>query len=599
MKSLENGNAAMNRPASERPAPKKKPELRLINSPEVKSDFSDDEIVDANQTPRAKQAAGMDAFRAMARNDKKRDREEAGYEQLPSDVLEDEPVELSSDDLEDVPETEADQALAEFANSPRIKESNEVARLMEQSKQNIAAIEARIARAKSATEKAKLEKELTQLESALELAKIDFEAKARAEQRSMEHAAQAHFAGERAHAEGAEAGMAEQMHREEAFENELEIDGEGRITDMKNVPAVSVGAFYRAMAPAMQKINQEITLASKTLTGRARDRRIAQLESEAQVWLRMEDEASLATERGESDEKGIVRNEFFIPVDVVIPEGFDKSEAETLSIESEEDLEGKIESLKAQDAELTELIGQASEILWNLEDTKQWEKVEQREAMSTMLKAAENLKQRRIEGIGRELEVLRKLDTPQNLDLRSQRLTTLMQQAENYTSHLQSLLKKMNKKSGDLDSSDIQKAIDKMEGQEIGYKNDLASWQKDPIRKEAMQARHEELAQDVHDLEGEYNQLKNAPELTFDMGKTAKEAISKADAETQEAKTEYWNAVVGLKDQLHEFLAQKAKNAEELAAILLERAGREEFDIDLSDLEPEVVEAVAKMDKAA
>ena len=167
----------------------------------------------------------------------------------------------------------------------------------------------------------------------------------------------------------------------------------------------------------------------------------------------------------------------------------------------------------------------------------------------------------------------------------------------------------MNKKSkeGQLqDDASIHKAIDKMETQALGYKNDLASWQSDPIREEAMQARHEELAQDMQDLVTDRDIWQRTPDLTFDMGKTTKEAIMKADAETQGARTEYWNAVVGLRDQLHEFLAEKAKNAEELAAILLERASRESIDVDMSEFdaandieleaEPEKVEEV-KMEK--
>ena len=263
--------------------------------------------------------------------------------------------------------------------------------LIEEKRKSIAKIEARIASAKSATERAKLRKEQIEAESALNLAKMDAGAKMREEMRNKEHEARMHFIGERAHAEGAEFGREVQGIRESEYANELEIDEEANITGLKNVPSVSVEAFYRAMGPAMNTINEQIVAASNELKGSARNRRLAELEIEANMWFDMEKKAK--------EEKVPVRNEFYLPIDVVLPEGLSKSEAETLSIESGEDLDQRIEWLKAQDAELTKLIEEAGEVLWSVGDESA-----EKKALSEFIKGADAFRRIRSNGIDRELK---------------------------------------------------------------------------------------------------------------------------------------------------------------------------------------------------
>jgi hypothetical protein len=591
MKNFEAGNAARPIPPSERPGAKRKnPDIRLVTRP---VDLTADAIEEPEDITNDAEVAFEDSGLELIEDRSKLSKKNRSLPQPKKRTY------VNQEDEAAPRPTQEQMAAYEAKNSQDL----EAYRALVQEKQaSIAQIEERIAHLKAGTERAKMEKERIELESALNLAKMDFEAKEREENLSMQHAADSHFAGERAHAEGAEFGRAVQGIREAEYANELSIDEEGNITGLKNVPSISPEVLYRAMGPAMNKINEQILAASKELKGSARNRRLAELETEANMWFDMEKKAQ--------EEKGPIRNEFYLPIDVVLPDGLSKSEAETLSIESEKDLDQRIESLKAQDAELTKLVEEASEVLWNLDDSKEWGPARQKIALSKFLKAADAYLPIRNEGIDRELEVLRKLDQPENLDVRSQRLTMLARQAEDDTSSLRGMLGKTDKKSkgGQLrDNASLQKAIDKMEGQASEYKNDLMSWRQDPLREEAMQARHEDLQEDMTALEHERNQRdrimpfyvdtttdflnnKNAEITTRSWGKNEVRGREKIHKAAEQAEIPYRAFIEGMQDRLHGLLREKAKNADELAAILLEKEARKGIDVDVSDLIDESVD---------
>ena len=135
-----------------------------------------------------------------------------------------------------------------------------------------------------------------------------------------------------------------------------------------------------------------------------------------------------------------------------------------------------------------------------------------------------------------------------------------------------------------------------------------------------MQARHEELQEDMRALEFERDQRDwmrpvvrdastaflskgnaiSSEDAVRPFGKSEVQGSARREREAIEAESAFQKNVREAKQRLQALTDERAKNADELSAILLEKEDRKtiEVDVDLSDVEAVIAAETARMEKA-
>jgi hypothetical protein len=444
------------------------------------------------------------------------------------------------------------------------------------------------------SEKARIEEQ-----HAREMAALEEEAAAVEAAAKEEHAEDMAFLnsaeGRRSVQEGIRASMAEELEaiRNERNGNEAELDmtENGEVKGLKNLTHVSLDSFRRAFPARMNAIRVETFQLLKQPSNIQRDSRLKALGVESGKWMQMYQVEKLMKRSDAEEKENLLHNLLFKQIDLVVPEGLTQSDAETLAITPEQELDRRMEVFKKQDVIITTLLDRASKTLWDIEETDEAKAFHQREALAEFLRGAEEFRRSRKEEAKREIDFLESLDQPDKLDVRGQKLNMLMAQAQEKITYLRNALGKTT----DVESvTSGKEAIDDLEQKISDYQKDLEEWHAHPIRQEAMDARHTDLQERIRDLQmkEEWNEMFttiHVPEADT-RGRIKEKSVKERMEDAKALKGAYLERVHAAKNAIIHLAREKAENAEMQAAIISERVDREletlEITVDLSDLNP-------------
>lgn len=446
-------------------------------------------------------------------------------------------------------------------------------------KDRIAERDANIARLEQSTEDFKAEKVAIEAQSAKRLKAIEIGSRANMAANAMAFEERAKPMREVAREIGREAGRQEVAREQAPMMAELEVSADGKITGLKNLLLVRPDSFVQAMSARMEAIKNETIHLLSVVRDNIDNDRLKALEQESQEWMEMYRDMKAMKDAGVSNENAHVNNRFYKNIDVVVPEGLDQSEAETIAITPEEELEARLEMLNTQDKKIDGLLQQAGEALREVDDTDIAKSAQEKRALSDFLKGAESYRAERKAMLQDKIALLEVMDRPEYLDVKSKKLNQLIQRSENQIVYLQHALQSVKEK-GTMDA--IKEKIDDVEGQMTTEKADLEEWQNYPLRQEALNARRVDLQEKIRSLK---MQSDRQDLVGYNPGPEATEAIHQSAEEAMKA---YRAEIVAARDQIHALIRQKADIANERAAILNERIDRElakfEYDVDLKDL---------------
>ncbi|MFA5130107.1 MAG: hypothetical protein WC477_04280 [Patescibacteria group bacterium] len=297
-------------------------------------------------------------------------------------------------------------------------------------------------------------------------------------------------ASDRAHDLGKKQGEERESIREAKYAEELETDADGNVIGLKNIQEVTIGAFYRGMAPAMRKITAETNWANENLSGSARTRRLKQLADEARRWERMFGFAQIAEEGlGQRQDEAYVPNPFYSNIEA-IRSGLDKEMVEDVIAMSPEQLNEQVgvltEEVKAYDSVINEVQEAFHGVYEKWHNANAY--TEFNAGIVSIIERENEALQASKKSIHEELIVISFQKDPSKLDIFGMHL----QQKIAHARSMQESIRKFMTEEPD-HASKMKERIELYEGKEEDATGKLTEWGEDESRTIAMAERAETL----------------------------------------------------------------------------------------------------------